>query len=277
MKKKSSPRKWWIIGGVSVLAIVGLVLWLRPKAAPEVTVKLERGDLVEAAYAVGTVKADHVFNLKTGVSTRMLERFVRLGDPVKKGAPLVNLDGFPVYRAPYDGVVTALTYDVGELVFANTVVLTVVQADALYLELSMDERVVGGVRKGQKARISFEGQRGAKAREGVVRSIYANEGQFLVILDFDREGLALLPGMTADVALMVAEHKDKLLLPLGAMTATGEVTVVRGDKTATIRVVPGPSDGNYTAIESSELKEGDTVRLVKEKTRGGPGGMPMPR
>lgn len=276
MKKKLSARKWWIIGAILLVVIAGLFFWLRPRKQKDITVELKRGDLIEAAYAIGTVKADHVFNLKTGVSSRVLERFVRLGDTVKKGDRLINLDGFPLYRAPFDGVVTVLAYDVGELVFANTVVLTVVQADSLYLELSMDERVVGGVRQGQEARISFEGQRETKPRTGTVRSIYATDGQFLVIVDFDRKGLSLLPGMTADVALTVAKHEDKLLLPLGAMTATGEVTVMRHGKPETIHVVPGASDGNYVVIDTPELKEGDRVLLVKEKPRPGGGGMPIP-
>lgn len=263
---KSFLKKHRIGTAVAIGILIVVVLSIRSSRNKKNldTAIIKRGDIVEAAYAVGTVKADKTFNIKTGVASKLLERYVRVGDIVKKGQKLLHLDEFPEYRAPFDGVVTALNYEVGELVFAQTIVLTVVNMDSLYLELSMDERVVGSIRPGQEARISFEGQRNS-ARTGKVRSIYASDGQFLVLVDFDTKGLSILPGMTCDVAIQIEKHKNKLLLPLGAIDANGQITIVRPHgKPEKISVELGPSDASFTIISNDLVKDGDIVEIPKD-------------
>ena len=223
------------------------------------TTPVVRGDLTEAAYAVGTVRADRTFNLKIGVASRVVDRFVRLGDAVKKGSRLITFDGIPTYRAPFDGFVTAINFDVGELAFAQTAVMTVVSNQSLYLELSMDERVIGTLRIGQEASISFEGQRGAP-KKGTIRSIYASDGQFLVVVDFDAAGLSLFPGMTADVAITTGILKGQLLIPLAAVQNTNKIKVMRSQPVE-IDIMPGPNDGRFVVVTNDGLHEGDLVVL----------------
>ncbi len=255
-----------VVAGIVIIALG--VFFFRSPAAKMQTVTLKKGDMTEAAYAVGTVKAERSYNLKTGAPSRVIERYVRIGDKVKKGDRLVQLEGFPTYYAPFDGVITALAYEKGELVFAQTAVVTLVDYNSFYLELNMDERTISSIRKGQDVRISFEGSRDTLVK-GTVRTVYASEGDFLVAVDADFGGLSLLPGMTCDVAVQIRTFKDQLLVPLGAVSTGGDVIVVREKEKITVPVVRGASDGEYTLITSGNLREGDTVLIPKVASAGG--------
>lgn len=274
MRDFLSRRRWWLLAALAVLVIVIIVGVRRSRKPAEIPARITRGDLVEAAYAVGTVKAERTYNLKTGVPSRVIDRAVRLGDRVKKGDLLMTLEGFPGFRAPFDGVITALAYEKGELVFAQTVVLTLVDLNSLYLELSMDERTISSIRHGQPARISFEGTRSIR-KEGKVRSVYASDGSFLVIVDADFTGLSLLPGMTGDVAVETGSYKNQLLVPLGAVATAGHVTVLR-DQPTDVQIETGPNDGKFAVVTKGDLKEGEAVQLRASTPSGGggPGGHP---
>lgn len=269
----NQKMKFILWGSGLVVGIVLLALILGGHPDVQRTGAVTRGNLVEAAYGVGTVQSDQVYNLKTGAASRVMKRFVRLGDRIKKGDPLIQLEGFPLYRSPFGGVVTSLNYNEGELVFAQTQVLTVTNLDSLYLLLSLDERTIWSIKPGQEARISFEGQRD-RAKKGLVRSVFANESSFNVIVDFDSQDLSLLPGMTADVAVVVAVHKNKLLVPMGAIGSSGEISLV-GKKNSAVKVQVGANDGQYAVVESPQIQEGDQV-LLRKVSSNNKGQMPGP-
>lgn len=271
MELTTNKKKYLIAAAIFIILIVLAFIFLRNKKSDQKVLTLKNGNLIEAAYAVGSVKAERVFNLKTGVSSKIVERFVRIGDFVKKGAPLVQLEDLPLYRSPFDGVITSLNYEKGELVFAQTSVLSLVDTRSYYLELSLDERNITAVRKNQKARVSFEGER-KSLRDGTVRSIYSNNGDFLVAVDMDFSNLSVLPGMTCDVAIQLETHKDVLLVPLGVIDSGGKVTVLKDGKPNLVSVVVLASDGEFAMIAPSELKEGDLVQLRKNPISSGFGG-----
>jgi multidrug efflux pump subunit AcrA (membrane-fusion protein) len=147
-------------------------------------------------------------------------------------------------------------------------VVTLIDYNSFYLELNMDERTISSIQKGQDVRISFEGTRNTLIK-GKVRTVYASEGDFLVAVDADFQGLSLLPGMTCDVAVQIRTYQDQLLVPLGAISTGGDVVVVRQKHNITIPVVRGATDGQYALITSGELHEGDAVLIPKvASTRG---------
>lgn len=210
-----------------ILAIVGLVIvivgffYFSGQKKNIVQYEVIKGNVVEATYGVGTVKADKVFNLKIAVNSKMLKRYVHLGQNVKKGDQLLLLDSFPIYRAPFDGTITALNYEEGELVFSSSTVLTLVNESSLYLEISLDEKSINKLKVGNIAKVSFENQK--KVAEGKVRAIFSNEGQFYVHIDFDQNQLVLLPGMTADVSIISKEYDGATLVPIEAIEGEDQV------------------------------------------------------
>lgn len=259
MRSYFSKYKWFLVALVVAALIATVTIFLKKRSEYE-KVKVIRGDILVVAYAVGTVKADVVFNLKTAVPSLLEKRFVRIGDKVKKGDNLVMIEGF-LKKAPFDGLVSAVSFEIGELVNPQTPIMTVVDMNSLYLELSMDERVISSIKAGQEARLSFEGQRNV-VEKGRVRSIYANAGQFLVLVDFNQKDLTLLPGMTCDVAIETGLHKNKLLVPLGALDADGSVTVLR-TRPVKVPVIVETTDAKYAAIQEGVLREGDELIIKK--------------
>ena len=267
----------YLTGFFVLILIVAVVVVVRFKRsaneAASNTGKLTKGDLVVAAYAIGTIRAEQTFSLKAGVSARVTKKFVRIGQHVKKGEPLLSLEGIDTYYAPFDGTISVLAYNLGEIVPASTVALTLVDMNSLYLELNMDERTIASVAPGQEARVSFEGQRvnpETAMRVGKVRTVYSADSQFYVVVDFDQKGMTLLPGMTSDVAIQVSVYKDKILAPMGAVGSGNTITLVgpKGEKT---EVKTGISNGKYAIVDSPLAKTGDTVlmRVDPPSKRGG--------
>lgn len=253
--KKVYKNKKILIGILTV--VIGVVVWLffKMRQVPEKTFQVTKGNLVEATYAVGLVKADQVYNLKLGVNSKMLERLVRVGDRVKKGQALFRLDSFPLFTAPFDGVVTALNYEMGELVFANSVIITLLNDEKLYLELSLDERSITKVKPGQTARIGFTSYK--KDLKGKVRAQFSTSDQFYVHVDFtdlNFDEYKPLVGMTADVSIITHEHKDATLVPVAAINEKNEVLCCHERKRISLNVLYRSSE--FAVVNNSELSKG---------------------
>lgn len=246
----------WIIGAVVVVVFVSIFAFVKKSKVEVEPMFVKKGDMVEATYAVGTVKADKIYNLKTGVNSKMVERFVRAGQKVKKGTPLLKIDSFPTYVAPFDGTVTAINYEVGELVFSNSTVLTLVNDSQLYLELSLDERSIYKVKVGDEANISFESQK--KKTKGNVKYVFSNSDQFYVHVFFDSKDLTLLPGMTCDVSVVTRKFENKLLVPVKAIN-NNFVTLKNGKK---VKLNILYRNDEMAAVDNSELNDNDELILT---------------
>tara|TARA_B110001454_G_C12723270_1_gene436152 strand:- start:31478 stop:32302 length:825 start_codon:yes stop_codon:yes gene_type:complete len=257
--------KYILISIISAVTVLGLAF--KPSSGAKRTVQIHRGDLVEAVYAIGSVKAERVFNLKIGVTSKLLERYVRPGDRVKKGDKLVQFEGLKTIYAPFDGMITTVAYEKGELVFSQTVIVTVVDTSSYYIEISVDERNVPLIKAGQNVDISFEGARDQKI-SGKVRSVYSNAGEFLVAIDADLSKISLLQGMTCDVAVRLDEHKNQILIPLGAIDKDGHVKVIRNGRPQTVSLKIGAKNSQYSILKEGDIFEHDEVVIEDTGKRG---------
>jgi multidrug resistance efflux pump len=88
---------------------------------------------------------------------------------------------------------------------------------------------------------------------------------YIARLELVRQRPDLLPGMKAKVTLTGKELKDVLVVPAGAISATGAksaVTVCKDGKNATREIVVGGTDGTLTHVKGG-LEEGEAVVLPK--------------
>jgi macrolide-specific efflux system membrane fusion protein len=260
--KKIVENKKMLLFVLAFILLAFIVLKISKKDPIETT-KVEVGEMIEATYAVGTVKAEHIFNLKTGVNTKMLERHVRIGQRVKKGQALVHLDSFPTYAAPFDGVITILNYDIGELVFSQSTVLTLVNDQSLFLELSLDEKSINKIKVGNVAKIAFLNQK--KVTTGKVRAIFSNADSFYVHLDFDQSDLILFPGMTCDVSVITKKFNSATLIPLAAISPRETVKILNNENEIKLNIIH--RDSKFVAVNNSELHEGDKLIVNKENVQ----------
>jgi multidrug efflux pump subunit AcrA (membrane-fusion protein) len=224
---------------------------------------LQRGTIIESVYGIGTVLSNRSFQIKPGVISTIDALYVREGDSVKRGAPLVRLDKV-VYRAPFAGTVTYLPFKVGENIFAQVPLLTLVDLKDRYLVVSFEQQGALRIRAGQKATLSFDTIR-QQNYIGVVQSVYSNESNFLARIDVSGLPPMILPGMTADVAIEIRRHDQALMVPAAALISGHTVWVKRGSglpKKVDVQV--GIVDKSQAEIVGGDVQAGDRV-LVKSR------------
>jgi len=72
----------------------------------------------------------------------------------------------------------------------------------------------------------------------------------------------ILPGMTADVGILIGEKKQVLLIPLRSLVS-GQVTRVRAGRHEKIRVKLGAMDEEWAEVLESDLLLSDQILVRK--------------
>jgi multidrug efflux pump subunit AcrA (membrane-fusion protein) len=259
----NTTKKQIVIGALILLALAGVLFVFLTKQASggsqKITVK--KGPIIEAIYGIGTVTSNHSFHFKVGQVKTVQKLFITEGDNVKKGQLLVELaDGIRVL-SPFDGTVTSLPFTEGENVFQDAPILVVEDLRDRYVLVSLEQQGALRVKKGLQVKLNFESFRD-KNFSGVVKSIYPQKGQFTVRVEVQDLPLEILPGMTADSSILVAEKDLVLLIPVLAVN-NGKVLVERNGKQEKVAVKMGTMDNEWVEIVDDSLHEGDTVIMKK--------------
>ncbi len=212
----------------------------------------------------------------------------------------INL-GFTKIISPVDGVVISRKIEEGQPVAASFQAPEhfVIAQDLkkMQIEVNVSEADIASVQEGQEAEFTLDGYPDTTFK-GVVRQVrlspttVSNVVTYTVIVAVDNEDLKLKPGMTANVSIITARHKDVLCVPNFAFKFTPNpngqkykeqgIWVMSKGKLKRIPVKSGLSDDSYTEIISNTIKEGDKVIVgikgdKKNKTRATSGGGRMMR
>lgn len=131
-----------------------------------------------------------------------------------------------VIRSPVDGVVIARSVDVGQTVAAslNAPTLFTIAQDLrkMQVETNIDEADIGQIETGQPAKFNVDSFPGREF-EGIVTQIrkasqtVQNVVTYTVVITAENPELRLLPGMTANVQVLVSERADVLKIPNAAL------------------------------------------------------------
>lgn len=204
-----SYRNIFFITLVIVLMSVGTILFFRYGTNHAKNVLPPQMEAtVQAVYGLGTVKSDLIYDLRVGTTVTIAKLFVREGDTVQVGGALLELSNHILFTAPFSGKVTKLPFHVGETVFAQTSLLTLVNLEARYVVVSLEQKGTTLVRENQVAWLSFESLRQEKVL-GRVESVYPSDGEFLVRIASSQIPSEILPGMTADVAIEIQRAEGR--------------------------------------------------------------------
>ena len=137
----------------------------------------------------------------------------------------VQLSYCTIY-APVDGVVISRNVDVGQTVAAsfNTPTLFVIANDLTKMEIDalVSEADIGGVSVGQDVNFTVDAYPYRTFRGKVRQLRYGaitnqNVINYDCVVGVDNSDLKLLPGMTANVSIITAEHDNVLKLPNAAL------------------------------------------------------------
>ncbi len=201
-----------------------------------------------------------------------------------------------VIRSPVSGVVIDRSVDEGQTVAASfqtpTLIKIAQDLTKMQINASFSEADLGKLKTGQTASFRVDAFPNENY-QGVVRQIRLNPTTlqnvvtYDVVIDVANPDLKLLPGMTAYVDIVLEERSNVLLVPNAALrfkptiakdkkaVATNTDTVKTGRKGGRsgmakvytvvqgelkdIKFKTGISDGKFTEVLGSELKEGTSV------------------
>ncbi len=161
---------------------------------------------------------------------------------------------------------------VGQSAWRMEIIMQIPDLSTLRLEAMVEEVSAGGVSPGQKARVRMDAfpemqLKGKVASVGTVLRTKRWDTPIKVvdaIIEIERKGEKLLPGMTATALVEVARIPDVLLVPVKAVREKqGRVVVLVESANGKVEERPVRVGGrNSEAIEIKEgLKEGEKILL----------------
>jgi len=238
---------------------------------------------VDTAVAVSTqadaqVQAGQARLIKQQAQIQLTEARVLQAAAVVEQRQL-DLD-YTNIRSPVDGTVISRNVDAGQTVAASlqAPVLFRIAGDLQQMEvnISVDEADIGRVREGQKVYFTVDSYL-HRTFAGSVHQIrmsgqqISNVVTYTVVANADNPDGSLLPGMTANVTIVIDERADALRVPSAALrlrlpdTAPGDVQGdwiwVVGDDGNPVRqrVETGISNGSHSEILAGEVGVEDQV------------------
>ncbi len=182
-----------------------------------------------------------------------------------------------ILRAPIDGVVTTQDAKVGETAAIGTPVVRVLSADNFNIEVRVPETDVGKLQAGDQGTLSLDAY--GDARQYAVTLTRIDPGEVVVegvptykgvlALNATSSAVDLKSGMTANVSIVAAEHKDVLAVPTRAVNydqGRAYVLVISADgKTTEERSVQVGLEGSNGLVEIlSGLQAGEQVQVKSQ-------------
>jgi HlyD family secretion protein len=200
-----------------------------------------------------------------------------------------------VIRAPFDAVVADVSTEVGEWITPSPPglpippVIDLIASDEVYVSAPLDEVDAGRVRPGLPVRVTLDALPGRVSRGRVARvASYVDDRaeqnrtiEIEVDLDDPSEARALVPGMSADVEVILDVREPVLRMPTYALLQGDQVLVVRSDVIERVPVRTGLRNWDFVEIagglsagdrvvvslDRPEVREGARVRVEGEAGR----------
>jgi macrolide-specific efflux system membrane fusion protein len=245
-----------------LLLSTAIYFWIQQsRKSTTVLDSITRGSIVNSVYGIGTLTAERSFAIKSGVTSTIHKLYVREGQKIEKGTRLVDLEGIGSFQAPFSGIVVSIPFKEGETVYSQAVVVTLVDPSETYLLVVLEQQGALALKPTLAVKVSFDGLRD-QVFDGLVESIYSSGAEFLARISLKTLPKNILPGMTADVAIILEEKKDALLFPIASLE--GKMAVVsRKGKIIRVPVKLGLIDSVYAEITEGDIQVGDQAAIVK--------------
>ncbi len=200
--------------------------------------------------------------------------------------------------APFDGTVAAVNYVIGQLsVNSNTTpMVTLVNLDNLQTQITISEVDIAKVKMDQQVKLTFDALSGKSFPGKIVSispvgTITSGVVNYIVTVALTKPDSSIMPGMTSEANITVAEHDNGLMVPNRAVRTQGNrklLTILFEGNEIPLVVQTGLTNDQNTEILSAtgtdgqtvSLQDGDTVVLNPTTTTGGntrgvPGGNPL--
>ncbi len=170
--------------------------------------------------------------------------------------------------APFDGVVSQLAIEEGEIARPGSPVIRVIQLDPMEVTISVSDRDVQSLHPGMSVAITAQGEPLTGTITAIDPAADLKTRAFTVYAEVANPGESLLPGMLVGVGVKGAEIADAVILPLDWLVTRmdGLGVFVEQDLTARWRPVTTGSVVHDQVVITDGLRIGD--RVVIEGHRG---------
>jgi RND family efflux transporter MFP subunit len=271
-------------------------------ASPEVDKQLlqARADLLTAESNAGLAKvnAGRYQGLLTqnAVSKQDTDTFTTQAESTNSAVKasqanvqrLEELQAFEKIYAPFNGVITARSVDVGQLINAGagTQMFRVSDIHVLRVYVNVPQLYSQSAKVGTTSKLTFDEYPGQTFTGKLVRTARAidpSSRTLLVEIDVDNRDGKLLPGAYAQVHMAVDNAVVPQILPVSALIFRAEglqvATVVKGpngDQAKLVHITLGQDDGNTVQVVSGidansqvvvnppdSIIDGEQVRVVQ--------------
>lgn len=187
-------------------------------------------------------------------------------------------------RAPFDGVIAELRVEVGEWItpappmIQIPTLIDLIDTTSLYVSAPMDEVDSAKIQIGQRAKVTLDPYPGRSWSAHVVRvapyvlDVEAQNRTLEIEVEFDDAEFAthLLPGISADVEVVLEVRENVLRVPTSALLEGGKVLVLSEGTLVERRVEPGVRNWDFTEIRSGvEPGERIVVSLDRAEVKAG--------
>lgn len=171
--------------------------------------------------------------------------------------------------APFTGTITDITVLPGDLVSSGKAAFRIDNLSKLYVDLSVSEFDFPSIQLGQAANVTFDAistktYTGIVTKVGKVATVSQGVVNFPVTVQITDADESIIPGMTAGVAIIMAQHENVLVVPNQAIQISGGqrvVTVLYQGQQIQVPVTIGLAGDSETEISGDVLKEGDVLVL----------------
>jgi HlyD family secretion protein len=170
--------------------------------------------------------------------------------------------------APVDGSILTVDIEVGQQVSSGLSAITMTDFSALELTVNVAEVDIPKVRIDQPAQITLDALPD-RTFSGVVSGIAPTSASTEGVVNYpvtvrldDRDLDGVRPGMTAVATLQGEALKAEWLVPTSAMQefeGKSSVEVIRNGQRSRVEVTRGTSQGEWTVVQSANLRTGDQV------------------
>jgi HlyD family secretion protein len=199
-------------------------------------------------------------------------------------AAQVNLDYTDII-SPVDGIVVSRNVTMGQTVAASfqtpTLFLIATDLTKMQVDTNVSESDIGGIKAGQKSNFTVDAfpKRTFRGIVGQVRQspqTIQNVVTYDVVVSVDNSDLALKPGMTAAVRVVIDQRDDVIRVPNAALRYRpsglagrreldqAQIWVLRDGQPLAIPVVKGLDDDSFTEIVSGDVKTSDQVIIAEQ-------------
>jgi len=173
-----------------------------------------------------------------------------------------------ILRSPIAGLIIKQDAKEGEIVSANTPVVSVISEAKFKIEANVPEADIAKIEVGDPAEVTLDAYGEEVIFETKVINIEPAEtmiegvATYKITLQFDKEDERIKSGMTANIDVLTDSRENALVVPQRAVASKNgnkTVKILAGENIKEVEVKTGlrGSDGNIEIIEG--IKEGDKV------------------